>query len=52
LVQTLLFQLEATDPAALAPPIIALAAAAMLAVLPPAIRAVRTDPARTIRTEG
>jgi putative ABC transport system permease protein len=50
--QTLLFQMEATDAAALAPPIVALAAAAVMAVLPPAIRAVRTDPARTIRTEG
>ena len=51
-VRTLLFQLQATDLAALAPPLFALAAAAVLAVLPPAIRAVRTDPARTIRTEG
>jgi predicted permease len=51
-VQTLLFQLQATDLAALAPPVIALAATALLAVLPPAIRAVRTDPARTIRAEG
>ena len=50
--QPLLFQMEATDAAALAPPIVALAAGALLAVLPPAIRAVRTDPARTIRTEG
>jgi ABC-type antimicrobial peptide transport system permease subunit len=51
-VQTLLFQIQATDAAVLAPPVIALAAAALLAVLPPAIRAVRTDPARTIRAEG
>ena len=51
-VQTLLFQIRATDSGALAPPVIALAAAALLAVLPPVIRAVRTDPARTIRTEG
>jgi ABC-type antimicrobial peptide transport system permease subunit len=51
-VRTLLFQLQATDFAALAPPLLALAAAALLAVLPPAMRAVRTDPARTIRTEG
>jgi predicted permease len=51
-VRTLLFQLQATDLAALAPPLLALAAAALLAVLPPTIRAVRTDPARTIRTEG
>ena len=51
-VQTLFFQMQLTDPAALAPPMIALAVAALLAILPPAIRAVRTDPARTIRTEG
>lgn len=51
-VRTLLFQIEPTDPAALATPLLALLGAAVLAVLPPAVRAVRTDPARTIRTEG
>jgi predicted permease len=51
-VRTLLFQVEATDPAALALPLVALALAALLAVLPPAVRAVRIDPAQSIRTEG
>ena len=51
-VRTLLFQMEPTDPAALMAPMLALAVAAMLAVLPPAIRAVRIDPAQSIRAEG
>jgi ABC-type antimicrobial peptide transport system permease subunit len=51
-VRTLLFGMEATDPAALAMPLVGLAFAALLAVLPPAIRAVHIDPAQTIRTEG
>jgi ABC-type antimicrobial peptide transport system permease subunit len=51
-VRALLFRMETTDPAALAAPLFALAFAAMLAVLPPAVRAVRTDPAQTIKTEG
>jgi hypothetical protein len=33
-------------------PIVTLGVVAVLAVLPPAIRAVRTDPAQTIKTEG
>jgi predicted permease len=51
-VRTLLYQMEPTDLSALAPPIVALTVAAVLAVWPPALRAVRTDPARTMRTEG
>jgi putative ABC transport system permease protein len=51
-VRALLFQIESTDPSTLAAPLIALAAASVLAVLPPALRAVRTDPAQTIKTEG
>jgi hypothetical protein len=51
-VQALLFQVEPTDLRSLGPPIVALGIAALLAVLPPAIRAVRTDPAQTIKTEG
>jgi predicted permease len=51
-VQTLLFQMEPTDPVALAAPILALAGAALLATVPPAIRAVRIDPAQTIKGEG
>jgi ABC-type antimicrobial peptide transport system permease subunit len=52
LVQALLFETTPTAPTALAAPIAALAVAALLAVLPASIRAVRIDPARTIRTEG
>jgi ABC-type antimicrobial peptide transport system permease subunit len=51
-VRTLLFEIAPTDPAALVTPILALAGAALLAALPPAIRAVRIDPAETIRAEG
>jgi predicted permease len=50
-VETLLYQTTPTDLSALVPPVVALVIAAVLAVLPPAIRAVRTDPARTIRAE-
>ena len=48
----LLFQIAPTTPVVLFIPIAALAAAAALAALPPAIRAVRIDPAQTIRTES
>ena len=51
-VQALLFEMAPTSPMALAVPLAALAGAAVLAVLPPAIRAVRVDPALTIRTEA
>jgi predicted permease len=51
-VQTLLFQITPTDPVALSGPLVILATAAFLAVLPPAIRAARTDPAQTIKVEG
>jgi ABC-type antimicrobial peptide transport system permease subunit len=50
-VHALLFEVKATDPVTLAVPIVTLAAAALLATLPPAIRAVRIDPAETLRTE-
>ena len=52
MVQTLLFEMEPTDPLTLMAPILALAGAAALAALPPAIRAVRVDPAQAIRSEG
>jgi ABC-type lipoprotein release transport system permease subunit len=42
---------NATDPVTLVSPILALASAAALAALPPAIRAVRIDPAQTLRSE-
>jgi putative ABC transport system permease protein len=51
-VQTLLFQITPTDPAALMEPLVILAAASFLAVLAPAIRAVRTNPAQTIKVDG
>jgi putative ABC transport system permease protein len=50
-VESLLFEVKATEPAMLAAPLIALLVAAILAALPPAIRAVRIDPAQTIRSE-
>ncbi len=51
LIESLLFQIGATDVTALATPVAALAVAAAAAVVPPAIRACRTDPARTLRVE-
>jgi ABC-type antimicrobial peptide transport system permease subunit len=51
-VRALLYQMEPTDPVALLVPILALAGAAALAAVPPAIRAVRIDPAQTIKNEG
>jgi predicted permease len=50
-VQALLFETAAGDPLTLAVPLAALAAAAIVAVLPPVLRAARIDPAQTIRTE-
>jgi predicted permease len=51
LIQNILFEVTATDAAPIATPLIVLAAAACLAALPPALRAVRTDPAQTLRSE-
>ncbi|HUR21468.1 MAG TPA: ABC transporter permease [Vicinamibacterales bacterium] len=51
-VGSLLFQMEPTNPVALLAPIIALGLAAMMAALPPAMRAVRIDPAQTIKSDG
>jgi predicted permease len=50
-VETLLFDVKATDLGIVAVPLLTLLTAAVLAALPPAIRAVRTDPARTLRSE-
>jgi ABC-type antimicrobial peptide transport system permease subunit len=50
-IESLLFEVKATDPLMLAAPLLALLAAALLAALPPAIRAVRIDPAQTLRSE-
>jgi len=48
----LLFETDPADPAALVVPLALVSLAAVFAVLPPAIRAVRTDPARMIATEN
>ena len=49
--ETLLFEVTPFDPGALATPMLALTVAVLLAALPPAIRAVRIDPAETLRIE-
>ena len=51
LVESLLFEVRATGLEALVPPIFTLLGTAVLAALPPAIRAVRIDPAQTLRAE-
>ena len=50
-IETLLYQVKATDVGALALPSLAILAAALLAALPPVIRAVRIDPANVLRAE-
>lgn len=50
-VQALLFQVSAADPATLMLSMLALGVASACAVLPPVIRATRIDPAETLRTE-
>jgi len=50
-VESLLYQVKATDPAMLAVPALAIFAAALLAALPPVIRAVQTDPLMVLRSE-
>jgi predicted permease len=50
-IQTLLYQVKPTDPAMLALPALTILAEALLAALPPVIRAVRIDPAETLRVE-
>jgi putative ABC transport system permease protein len=51
LIESLLFRVAATDAGALATPLAVLAAASLLASLPPAMRAARIDPALTLRAE-
>ena len=51
LIESMLFEVKTTDLSALATPIATLFAAAALAALPPAMRAVRIDPAQTLRSE-
>jgi predicted permease len=50
-VQTLLYQVKATDLEMLMLPALAILAAALLAALPPVIRAIRIDPAAMLRSE-
>jgi putative ABC transport system permease protein len=51
LIESLFYQVRATDLAMLAFPSLALLSVALLAALPAAIRAVRIDPAATLRSE-
>ena len=50
-IQTLLYQVKATELSALAPPALIILTTAMLAALPAVIRAVRIDPSVMLRTE-
>jgi predicted permease len=50
-IETLLYQVRPTDFGALALPSLAILAAALLAALPPVIRAVRIDPVHVLRSE-
>jgi predicted permease len=50
-VESLFYQVKPTDPAMLALPAVTILAAALLAALPPIIRAVRIDPATVLRAE-
>jgi predicted permease len=50
-IESLFYQVKATDPAMLALPALSVAAAAMLATLPAVIRAVRIDPVTMLRSE-
>ncbi len=51
LVQSILFEVRATDAISVAAPLATLALVAALAAIPPALRAVRIDPAKTLRSE-
>ena len=50
-IETLLYQVKGTDITMLALPALTISAAALLAAIPPVIRAVRIDPALTLRAE-
>jgi ABC-type antimicrobial peptide transport system permease subunit len=50
-VETLLYQVKVTDFRMLAVPVVTIVLAALLAALPPVIRAVRIDPATMLRAE-
>lgn len=51
LVQWILFEVNATDAISVVAPLITLGGVAALAALPPVLRAVRIDPAQTLRSE-
>jgi putative ABC transport system permease protein len=51
LVESLLFEVRSTDPSSWSLPILTMAATATLAALPPVARAIRIDPAQTLRSE-
>jgi len=50
-IESLLYQVKATDASMLAVPSLAILVAALLAALPPVVRAVRTDPLTVLRSE-
>ncbi len=50
-IESLLFEVKATDAGALAVPAAAILAVALLAVLPAVVRAVRIDPVTMLRSE-
>jgi ABC-type antimicrobial peptide transport system permease subunit len=50
-IESLLYQVDPTDPAMLALPALTVFVAALLSALPPLIRAVRIDPAKSLRVE-
>jgi putative ABC transport system permease protein len=50
-IEALLFDVKVTDFGVLALPTAAILAVALLAALPAVVRAVRTDPARMLRSE-
>jgi ABC-type antimicrobial peptide transport system permease subunit len=50
-IETLLYQVKSTDAKMLALPSLTIVAAALLAALPAVIRAVRIDPAKTLRSD-
>ena len=50
-IESLFYQVKPTDPAMLALPSVTILIAALLAALPPVVRALRIDPAQTLRSE-
>jgi ABC-type antimicrobial peptide transport system permease subunit len=51
LVESLFFEVKATDPGTVTVPLLTILAAALAASLPPALRATHIDPAQTLRSE-